>query len=357
MAGKLPTLSDVARHAGVSYATADRVVNSRGGVAPKSASRVEQAIAELGYIRNVAAANLSQQRLYRFAAILPSGPNAFFARMRAIMEDQRDRLTRDRVMLTLVDVPAFDPQALSETIGRLAGDGLDGLALVGTDDARVADAIAAARRGGMAVLTLVSDVPGAVADGYVGIDNGVAGRMAGRLIGLAHGGRPGRVLPIVGSLAARDHAERLAGVWETLSVEYPEITLAPEIEGRDRHDVVEALLAPALKQDAGITAIYSAGAGNAGLIRVLEALPAGQSRPMVALHELVPHSRRALRDGLIDIVIDQRPEDEVARALNSLRRIADRWPVPAAGPIVPAIIVKENLPPETGAALNGDTPA
>ena len=48
-----PTLSDVAHAAGVSYATADRVINNRGNVAAKSIAKVHEAVATLGYVRNI----------------------------------------------------------------------------------------------------------------------------------------------------------------------------------------------------------------------------------------------------------------------------------------------------------------
>ena len=354
MEKRVPTLSDVARQAGVSYATADRVVNGRGGVAQKSAIRVREAIAALGYVRNIAAANLAQRRTYRFVALLPSGPNAFFARMRAILDEARAALRQDRVDLRILDVAAFDPKALAGRLAELRAEEVDGVALVGSDDAQVAEAMSRLRAGGVAVLTLVSDVPGASRDGYVGIDNVMAGRTAGRMVALAHGGRAGRVLPVVGALSARDHAERLNGLRDTLGRHFPGLALAPEIEGRDRHEEVEARLAGALKTDPDITAIYSAGAGNSGLLRVIEALPAERPRPIVVLHELVAHSRRALERGLIDVVIDQRPEEEVSAALSLLRNIADRRVVVPAAPILPAIYVNENLPPATGPAPEGD---
>lgn len=79
-----PTLSDVAQAAGVSYATADRVVNNRGNVARKSIDKVRDAVDRLGYVRNVAAANLSRRRVYRLAFLISSGTNAFFNRVRGI---------------------------------------------------------------------------------------------------------------------------------------------------------------------------------------------------------------------------------------------------------------------------------
>lgn len=346
-----PTLADVAQRAGVSYATADRVVNGRGGVSDKTVRSVHAAVSALGYVRNVAAANLSQQRVYRFVAVLPDGSNAFFARMRALFEAAATRMIADRVNLSVETVAAFDPAALRERLETLAKQGVDGIAVVGSDDASTINTIAALRDSGIAVMTLVSEVPGSDRAAYVGIDNTVAGGTVGRLLVLAHGGRSGRILPVVGALTARDHADRLQGLREVVA---PEITIAPVIEGRDRQDLVEAGVTEALRADPSITAIYSAGAGNVGLIRVLQALPATTRRPIVVLHELVAHSRRALEAGLIDIIIDQRPEEEVARVIDGLRLLADRRAPILTDPIVPTIYVRENLPPEPQITITGN---
>ncbi len=348
MTRRPPTLSDVARHAGVSYATADRVVNGRAGVSEKAAKSVSAAIEALGYVRNVAAANLSQQRFYRFVIVLPSGSNAFFRRVHELFSDAAQRLLIDRVNLSVDTVEAFDPDALREHLESLTNDDVDGVAVVSSDDAQTVTAIAALRAKEIPVITLVSDVPGSTRNAYVGIDNVVAGRTVGRLILLAHGGRGGRVLPVVGALSARDHADRLSGMRDVIG---GSLDIAPVVEGRDRFEMVEAQVAQALARDPDITAIYSAGAGNAGLERVLEALPEGVARPYVFLHELVPHSRRAMEQGLVDVIIDQRPEEEVERVVENLRLLADRRELLRTEPIVPTIFLRENLPQTSPEAL------
>ena len=67
------TLEDVARAAGFSLATVDRVVNRREGVREKTIARVEAAVARLGYRADPAAARLSRNQSFRFAFILPTG--------------------------------------------------------------------------------------------------------------------------------------------------------------------------------------------------------------------------------------------------------------------------------------------
>ncbi|GGB04716.1 LacI family DNA-binding transcriptional regulator [Allosediminivita pacifica] len=351
---RAPTLTDVARHAGVSYATADRVVNARGGVAEKSAERVRRAIAELGYVRNVAAANLSQGRTYRFAAIVPKGQDTIFSKMQGLLEREREKLALDRVELLIEQVEAFDPRQLADCLARLDRDGIDAVSLVGTNHPAVIEAMTLLRARGATIVTLVSDMPEEARDAYVGIDNAVAGRTVARLIGMAHGGQPGRVLPIVGAMTARDHAERLAGLREVLTETFPDIRLLHQIEGRDRPELVAARVGAALEAEKGITAIYSLGAGNPGLIEILRERSAPAPRPVVVVHELLEHSRAALEEGLIDVVIDQRPEDEIQRALEIMRRGADRLPPDPVAPLGAAIYVKENLPPEMGAKTGDD---
>lgn len=57
-----PNLEDVAARAGVSRATASRVVNARATVAPELRARVQQAIDELGYVPNASARALMTRR-------------------------------------------------------------------------------------------------------------------------------------------------------------------------------------------------------------------------------------------------------------------------------------------------------
>lgn len=317
-----PTLLDVARAAGVSYATADRVLNQRGGVAAKSVQRVQRAIEDLGYRRDIRAANLSRRRRYRFAACVPPGDHGFFLRLRQALVAEAGLRSGDRVELVLRDHPPGDLE------------GLDGIALVGAPSGRLAAAMARLSGGGVPVVALVSAIPGARCP-CVGIDNLMAGRTAARIQRIAHRGMAARILPVVGSLDLQDHRDRLAGAAEVLGP-----ALLPPVEVEDRPGRMRDRLARALRDDPAITGVYSIGAGNRGLFAVMQDRA---DRPFVVLHELTPHARAALRAGLVDVVIDQNPAEEAARALDALRAMAD-GESPAIAPITPAIFFTDNLP-------------
>jgi LacI family transcriptional regulator len=78
-----PTVHDIAKEAGVSLATVDRVLNARPGVREKTIAKVQEAVARLGYVRDTYAANLARQRQYRFAFVLPEGPSQFAQSLKA----------------------------------------------------------------------------------------------------------------------------------------------------------------------------------------------------------------------------------------------------------------------------------
>lgn len=74
----MSTLLDVARRAGVSPMTVSRVVNGSGVVSPKLRARVQQALAETGYVPNTLARNLRARRTDTIALVLPDMTNPFF---------------------------------------------------------------------------------------------------------------------------------------------------------------------------------------------------------------------------------------------------------------------------------------
>ena len=74
----MPTLIDVAKQAGVSPMTVSRVVNGSGPVSPEMRARVEQALADTGYVPNTLARNLRTRRTDTIGLVMPDMTNPFF---------------------------------------------------------------------------------------------------------------------------------------------------------------------------------------------------------------------------------------------------------------------------------------
>lgn len=340
-----PTLHDVAQLAGVSYATADRVLNRRGNVAEKSIRKVKDAMDQLGYVRNVAAAKLSKNSQHRLAFVLPQKSHAFFGRMHSQLEKAELHLKLAQIALDTVEFEAFGAGSLEKALTGLLGRNYDGVAFVGQGPDEAADALTALRAEGVRTVSLVSDGPEESRDHYIGIDNMKAGRTAARLIGMAHRGGAGRVVVTAGSLDVRDHYDRVAGFRQVLEADFPEIKMSDVIETKDQPRLMRSSLQSQLTEHDETTAIYNAGAGNEGLVDVVRVLNLSKSLFCV-VHELSRTIREALEEGVIDIAIDQRPEIEMNRALALLQAIVDDMPPPPSPELIPAICVRDNLPTE-----------
>ena len=204
------TLQDVARTAGVSLATVDRVLNRRPGVHAETADRVQAAVDLLKYRPDRLAARLARGRDHRFRFVLPLGDNAFMRALETEVRDASERFAEERVHIAITHVDVFDGDVLADALEKLKGE-VDGVAVVALDHPSVREAIDNLAASGTTVVTLVSDVPRAHRAHYVGIDNSAAGRTAASLLGRFLSGRTGKVGLIAGSIALRDHIERQLG--------------------------------------------------------------------------------------------------------------------------------------------------
>ena len=142
--GKM-TLEDVAREAGVSLATVDRVVNGRIGVHARTIERVNAAIKQLGFLPDPHASRLARGRDYDFRIILPTGENEFMMALGAEFRATRERQLQERVRLSIQHVDTFDGEALAAALERLPS-GIDGVAVVALDHPAVTEAINALGR-------------------------------------------------------------------------------------------------------------------------------------------------------------------------------------------------------------------
>lgn len=125
------TITDVARHAGVSVAAVSKVLRNAYGVSPAMREKVQAAITELGY-RPHAAARGMRGRTYTIGVLLDNVRNAFFA---DILDGIRDEL-RHSEYTVLIGAAGFDPDEQAKTVRALVDRQMDGLILIAPGTAR-----------------------------------------------------------------------------------------------------------------------------------------------------------------------------------------------------------------------------
>jgi LacI family transcriptional regulator len=343
MRGSRPTVHDIAREAGVSLATVDRVLNGRPRVRESSIKLVQDAVEKLGYVRDVSAANLAKRREYRFAFVIPDGSGQFVETIRAMLVDLRNATGPDRTSLDIITAPVDDPNATAHILAGLNPAQFDGVAIMCPETPQVRDAVTHLKQAGLAVVALVSDLPSSERDHFVGVDNIAAGRTAGALMGRFLEGRAGKVMVVTGSLASRDSMERRFGFDTILSERRSSVTVLPTLEFGDDQQRLIGMIKQAMLAQKDIVGVYALGDGNAAILDALRATGRIGSCTVI-MHELTSTTRAALEADEIDAVIMQNVGHLVRSSIRVLRAYADKAAIlDAQEKIRIEIVMKENM--------------
>jgi LacI family transcriptional regulator len=341
-AGRI-SLDDVARAAGVSLATVDRVLHGRGGVRARTVEHVQSVVERLGYRPDPAAARLARKSSARLVFVLPSGTNTFVDMLDKQVQAVAPWLAEQRAAATVQRVDVFSPHTLARHLAGLR-ERCDVAVVMGQDHPLVRAAIDDLVDHGVAVITLISDVPASRRSRFVGIDNVTAGRTAASLLGRFVGSRAGSIGIVMGSRALRDHADRLFGFEQVMGSEYGTLRLLAPIEGHDLSERTELLVAKLLQREGDLVGLYSIGAGNRGIQAALQR--SGRPNHIFWIcHELTPHARQALLTGVADAVINQDAGHEVRSACRlALAALSGERVLPDQERIRIDIFLRDNMP-------------
>jgi LacI family transcriptional regulator len=118
-----PTLSEVARLAGVGTTTVSRVINGGQRVDPKTLARVRRVIDKLGYMPNQAARILRGGRTRTIGLLIPSIADPFFSSC----AEAAQAIVRANDSLLIVTTTQNDPHAELENVNVLMRHRTDGL--------------------------------------------------------------------------------------------------------------------------------------------------------------------------------------------------------------------------------------
>jgi LacI family transcriptional regulator len=333
-----PKLDEIARIAGVSKATVDRVLNNRAGVQEHTRLHVLKVMAEL----SGEADDDARAKPIRLDFVLPGGTNAFIADL-AIHLDRQAAL-RDHVDVVIHRLAGIEPEEIAAKLDSLRGLS-QGVGLIGLDSPAVRESVRRLIAGGTAVLTLVSDISHVGRVSYVGIDNRAAGRLAGYLIGRFLPGATGKVALIAGALAYRGHEEREMGFRHILQERFPNMEIIAAREIREDAERAYKETDALLRDFPDLLAIYCIGAGHEGIARAL--IEAGRDKRVVFIaHDLTEDTRRFLLDGVMDAVIDQNARVEARDAIDRLvRAVRNEGDIPLTTVRIQSVF-PENIPSE-----------
>ncbi|MBA2813331.1 LacI family DNA-binding transcriptional regulator [Streptomyces sp. KM273126] len=333
-------IREIARQAGLSEATVDRVLNSRGGVRESTIMEVHQAIKDLDRQR-------TQVRIGGrtfMIDIVMQAPERFSTAVRDALEAELPSLHPAVVRSRFHFRETGPASELIAVMDKIAKRGSQGVILKAPDLPEVGAAVGRLVAAGIPVVTLVTDLPGSARLAYVGIDNRAAGATAAYLVGQWLGDRPGNVLTTISRGSFRGEEEREMGFRSAMRVAHPQRSLV-EVTDSDGLDATQRdLVLEALRRDEAIVAVYSAGGGNAATLDAFDTL--GRTCAVFVAHDLDHDNTRLLRERRLSAVLHHDLRQDMRRTCQTIMR-AHRA-LPDEGPALPSatqVVTPYNMPP------------
>jgi LacI family transcriptional regulator len=321
-----PTITDVARAAGLSVSTVDRVLNNRAPVKGKTVERVIDAARHTGYpVAGAKPGKARDVRKYRLGFLLQSVKQPFYRELHQVLEQALQ--TRADLQPHVLGPTQFafiddsSPGALARQIEQLA-ENCDALALTCYEHPSIMGAIEAAEARGIAVVALLSPLGSNPIRPYIGLDNRKVGRSAGWAMAQLTR-QAGKVGIFVGSHRFVGHELREMGFRSYCREQAPQIEVLEHLVSLDDAGIAYRGTQALIRQHPDLCGLYVASGGTEGVVRALR--EAQLSQPLcVIIQELTPNARQALIDGVVTLVVAtplrQLADDSISQMIAALQQ-------------------------------------
>ncbi len=318
------TIKDIARLAGVSMGTVDRVLHNRGRVSTETWERVQRIVRETRYTPNLGARRLSTSKTWTIAAVFPrSDQDGGFWKeadrgLQRAAEDFGGFGLRSRSF-------SFDrtkSSDLGRAIREAASSGVDGILLAPVIPEAALEALSKLKNE-LPLVLFDTPLPEAQALCFVGQDAFSAGRIGARLLSFGVPD-PSRIACVAVKPSDYHIGQRVEGFTSFFAAGSAPGIFQLDIDLGDRS--IESLLRQIGNSLPAIDGIY---VSNAAVGAVAQVLSQRRKRPLIIGHDLTASSLESLQSGSIDFLIAQHPALQVREAMRLFwRHFADDFELP-----------------------------
>ena len=286
----------------MSVATVDRVLNRRAPVKAETARQVHAAALKLGFhASGLLGRGLETPKPARRLAFLLLRRSERFYRVLAAELARTTRGLEDGRHEALIEhLDDLTPSSIADHLARWQGR-CDALAIVTADHPRTNAAIERLDAGGTPVFTLLSDVTTPVRAGFFGIDHRKAGRTAGWAVSrLARA--PGALGIVLGNHRYLGQELSESSFRSFIREHAPQFQLLEPLSSFENARFAYEAVLELLQRYPTMAGLYVAGGGVEGVIQAVRE-QATADKIVLVCNELVPETRAALTDGIVDVVI------------------------------------------------------
>jgi LacI family transcriptional regulator len=322
---KRPTIPDLAKAAGVSISTVNRVINDAQAVRQPTRERVMRAAQEIGFygLGSIEHSLRNARETHRFGAVLLQESRPFYKLLGDNLIAEAKAHPDANIDLTLRYLDDLTPETVAQTILEL-GESCESLAIVSADHPIISDAISTVLANGTPVAALIGPLNAKGNVGYVGLDNYRKGRMAAWAFHkMVH--EPGKIGLLVGNPRYRNQELNEAGFRSYFREHCSDFTVLEPLNTYESSAVARELVEKLLTDHPDLCGIFISGGGISGAIPALRALP--RRKDFVAVgYELFDMTRSALIDGTLTLSLAHPMETFARETIKTLIRQKNAGP-------------------------------
>lgn len=299
---KRPTIPDLAKAAGVSVSTVNRVLYEPGAVRRPTLARVMAAAEEIGFygLGTIEQAVRTPQTTHRLGVLLQRKERTFYRVLGEAMTEAALLWPGAKIELTVEFLEDLTPEKVAPHILSL-GARCEALAIVAPQHPLVADAIDAVLERGVPVVSLIGPLSAKGNISFVGLDNWKVGRTAAwafdRMVR-----SPGKIGTLVGSHRLRNQEMNESGFRSYFREHNMGFTLLEPLPTYESAVVAREHVEKLLTDHPDMCGLFISGGGITGAIAALRAMPKREDFVVVG-YELFEDTRAALIDGTISLII------------------------------------------------------
>jgi LacI family transcriptional regulator len=321
------TVVEIARLAGVSIGTVDRVLHNRGRVSKATKAKIEAIIKKHNFTPNPIAKQLKRNRPYRFSALIPRRDQdaGYWGQIIEGIERAAGEISPLGAETKRVEFDRYNPASLEKAFKSINAGKPEGLLIAPIMPERIKPFIEVLCEKKIPFVFIDTDMPEITPLCVIAQNPFSGGYLAGKLFHLFAGNTgsfavstpmPAAVL----NVHSQDYnITRRRDGFLSYTKENNLPVIVQEYSDYESSEISVEEIERFLKKYPHLSGIFIS---NSMAHRVVEAVGRKEKKQhfLIVGYDLIPDNRRLLHEGCIDAIISQRPEEQGREALLTLFR-------------------------------------
>ena len=346
MSKKRIRIKDIAVAAGVSAGTVDRVIHNRGNVKPAIEKKVRQVMQALDYQPNILASTLANNKVTRIGVVLPDHSQDAFWQFPVI--GIHEALKVFSHFLLEISYYYFDennPQSFDNQATKVLEDSLDGLILAPIFSAEATRFLTELALVNTPVVLVNTHLPDTNKLTYIGQDSYQSGILGARLVSQTfHDQATYWLLHLEAEEKAANAVhiyQKEAGFFSYFNQKEAITIVKKSFNEEGKGESLSEFLNTVWRTSPSPNGIFVSTSKAYQLVKILG--PKIRDAVIVGF-DLLPENIQYLKSGAIDFIINQNPQKQGYRAVESLvHHLLLKKELPAVQYLPLDIVVKENV--------------